>query len=68
MAAGIGDKFKKAYNSGNPNVARVTTTRTAGALTLACDNLAGWPTDTAVDFSTYRLNTSNAVIAGTQID
>lgn len=68
MSAGIGDKFKNAFNSGNPNVARVSSTRTTGGTTLACDNLAGWPTATAVDFSTYKLNTSNAVIPGTQID
>lgn len=41
MAAGINDQFKKAYNSGNPNVARVTVTRTAGGTSLTCDNLAG---------------------------
>lgn len=68
MAAGIGDLFKRTYNSGNPNVARVTSTRSALGTSLSCDNLAGWPTLTAVDFSTYKIDTSNNVIAGTQID
>lgn len=68
MAAGINDKFKKTYNAANPNVARVTGTRATAGTTLTCDNLAGWPTDTSVDFSTYKINTSNEVIAGTQID
>jgi hypothetical protein len=68
MAAGINDKFKKTYNAANPNVARVSSTRAALGTTLACDNLAGWPTDTAVDFSTYQIDSSNAVVAGTQTD
>jgi hypothetical protein len=68
MSAAITDKFKKTYNAANPNVARVTSTRTAGGVSLACDNLAGWPTDTGVAFITYRIDTNNAVVAGTQID
>lgn len=68
MAAAITDKFTGTFNSANPNVARVTVTRTSGATSLTCDNLAGWPTGTAVHFSTYKINTSNAVVAGTQID
>lgn len=68
MAAGIGDKFTKAFNSDNPNVARATVARSALATTLTCDSLTGWPTDTAVHFSTYRLDSSNEVTAGTQID
>lgn len=68
MSASLTDKFTDTFNSTNPNVARVTSTRTAGGATLACDNLAGWPTATKVHFSTYQLNTSDEVVAGTQID
>lgn len=68
MAAGINDKFAATFNSANPNVATVTATRTAAATTLQCDDLSGWPTATVVHFSTYQINTSNEVVAGTQID
>lgn len=68
MAAGINDKFARTYNSGNPNVALVTSSRAAAGTTLSCDNLSGWPTDTVVQFSTYQKDTSNEVVAGTQID
>lgn len=68
MAASINDKLRKTYNAANPNVALVTVTRASLGTTLTCDNLTGWPTDTAVDFSTYKKNSSGAVIAGTQID
>lgn len=68
MAAGINDKFSRTYNAANPNVARVTSSRSAAGTSLSCDNLAGWPTDTLVQFSTYKINTSNEVVAGTQID
>jgi len=68
MPAAITDKFADTYNAANPNVARVTSTRSAAGTSLSCDNLSGWPTGTVVHFSTYRLNTSNAVVAGTQID
>lgn len=68
MTAGITDKFADTYNAANPNVARVTSTRAPAGLSLSCDNLAGWPTGTVVHFSTYKINTSSAVIAGSQID
>lgn len=70
MAGSINDKLTATFNAANPNVARVTSSRTAGATTLACDNLAGWPTSatSAVHFSTYQINTNGAVVAGTQID
>ena len=64
----VTDKFSKTFNSVNPNVARVNASRSAGVTTLACDNLAGWPTDTVVHFSTYQVSTGGAVVAGTQID
>lgn len=68
MVASLTDKFTDTYNAANPNVARVTATRSAGGSSLSCDNLAGWPTATKVHFSTYKINTSNAVVAGSQID
>lgn len=69
MAAGINDKFKKTFNSDNPNVTFVTTTRSGGSTTLICDSLAGWPTSTAVDFITYQLDTDGeTVVAGSQRD
>lgn len=69
MAAGINDKFKRTFNSDNPNVTFVTTSRSGGATTLICDNLTGWPTDTAVDFITYQLDTDGeTVVAGSQRD
>ena len=63
----INKKVTQTYNSANPNVATVTSTRTALATTLVCDNLAGWPADT-VHFSTYQLNTSSEVVEGSQTD
>lgn len=68
MAASTGDKFTDTFNSANPNVARVTSSRTAGATSLSCDNLAGWPTVSKVHFSTYEVDTAGAAVAGTQID
>src|ERR1700757_1034155 len=64
----VTDYFADTYNAGNPNVARVTAPRSAAGSSLTCDNLAGWPTGTPVQFSTYKINTSNAVVPGTQID
>lgn len=68
MAASTADKLTATFNSANPNVARVTSNRTAGTTTLACDNLAGWPTASKVHFATYRIDANNNVISGSQID
>lgn len=69
MVASTSDKIKKSFNSSNPEVTFVTSTRAAAATTMACDNLTGWPTDTAVDFVTYRLDTDGvSPVSGTQID
>lgn len=68
MTANIDDKFTKAFNSGNPNVAKVKIARAKEDTELIADNLTGWPTDTAVHFSTYRVDTLNEIIPGTQID
>lgn len=53
--ASLSDLFGKTFNSVNPNIAKVTVNRLKTSSTLVCDNLAGWPIDTKVDFSTYRL-------------
>ena len=68
MVASVTDKFSRTFNSANPNVARVSNTRSAAGTTLICDNLAGWPTDTVVHFSTYKVGTDGTVTPGTQID
>lgn len=68
MTASLSDLLAKTYNSANPNVARVTSPRIIGGATLSCDNLAGWPDDTVVHFSTYRLDTDNSVMPGSQTD
>lgn len=68
MAANTNDKITSTRNSARPNSARVNTTRIAAATSLSCDNLAGWPTSSKVHFVTYKIDTSNNVIAGTQLD
>ena len=70
MSADINDKFTKASNmDGNyPSVATVTAARAAGTTMLACDDLAGWATDTAVHFSTFKLNDDGTVDATSQTD
>lgn len=64
MAATVTDKFKK-YSDGSdaPNVARVASPRSAAGTTLACDDLTGWATDTAVNFATYELDTADEVVS-----
>lgn len=68
MSANILDKATDAYNSANPNSARVAGFRSIGGTTLSCDNLSGWPTASAVHFATYKLDTSGKKIAGSQTD
>lgn len=69
MPAATTDKLKKSFNSANPTVTYVTATRAAAATELACNNLTGWPTDTAVDFVTYRLSSDGKTpVAGSQTD
>lgn len=70
MAGSVNDKITRTRNGARPNSARVTGSRTAGASSLSCDNLAGWPTSatTAVKGVTYKIDTNNNVIAGSQLD
>ena len=70
MAANITDKFNKA-SSGNgnyPTLAKVATARSTGDAILVCEDLTGWTTDTAVHFSTYKVNADGAVDPATQTD
>jgi hypothetical protein len=68
MSASTTDKITDARNAARPNSARVTSGRTAGAASLACDNLAGWPTASKVHFVTYKVDSSSDVVAGSQLD
>lgn len=68
MAADLGNKITDVRNAARPNSARVSSTRTAGASTLACDNLNGWPTASKVHFVTYQIDTNSNPIDGTQLD
>lgn len=68
MSASTTDKITDTFNAANPNVAKVTSTRAASGATLACDNLAGWPTASKVHFSTYQVDTAGDYVEGTQID
>lgn len=66
----ITDKLCKASDGSGiyPNVAKVVQARSVGEKTLRCDNLAGWPTDTPVHFSSYRLNADGSINYESQSD
>lgn len=68
MAASLNDKITDIRNAARPNSARVSSTRTAGASSLACDNLAGWPTASKVHFVTYQIDSNSNPVNGTQLD
>lgn len=68
MAADVTNKITDTRNAARPNSARVTSGRSTGGATLACDNLAGWPTASKVHFVTYRVDSSSNPVAGTQLD
>lgn len=70
MSGGITDKFNKAssMNGYYPRVATVTSARQAGASVLQCDDLSSWATDTAVHFSTYKVNADGTIDSTTQTD
>lgn len=70
MAASTGDKFTDTRNAARPNSARVTSGRSSGGVTLACDNLSGWPTTTSskVHLVTYTVDSNSNPVAGTQLD
>ena len=62
------DLITDTRNAARPNSARVTSGRTAGATTLACDNLSGWPTASKVHFVTYTLDSLSKPVTGSQLD
>lgn len=68
MAASVNDKLTDTRNAARPNAARVSSGRSGGATTLACDNLAGWPTASKVHFVTYQIDSSSEPVPGTQLD
>lgn len=66
MSASVNDKFQLISASGTvPNVPRVTATRSAAGTSLTVDN-CNWDTTTGKIFSTYQVDTSGNVVAGTQ--
>jgi hypothetical protein len=66
--AALTDKFTDTRNGARPNSAKVNSPRSAGGVTLVCDNLVGWPTASKVHFVTYKIDSSSVVMAGTQLD
>lgn len=68
--ASITDKLCKASDGSGvyPNIAKVVQARSASEKILRCDSLAGWPTDTPVHFSTYRLNADGSINYESQSD
>lgn len=66
--ASLTDKVTDTRNAARPNSARATGTRASGGSSLACDNLAGWPTASKVHFVTYQVDSSSNPVAGTQLD
>jgi hypothetical protein len=66
--ASTGDKITDTRNAARPNSARVTSGRSAAGATLACDNLAGWPTASKVHFVTYTVDSNSNPVAGSQLD
>lgn len=68
MTASVSDKITDTRNAARPNSTTVTSSRSSGGTTLACSNLAGWPTASKVHFVTYSINSSSVPIAGTQLD
>lgn len=68
MSASINDKLTNTSSGVRPVSTTVSTLRNTGATTLACADLTGWPTDTAVHFVTYSLDGNGDVVAGSQTD
>jgi hypothetical protein len=68
MSASVADKITDTRNAARPNSARVTSGRSSGAATLACDNLTGWPTASKVHLVTYQINSNSNPVSGTQLD
>lgn len=68
MAASINDKLTRTANAGRPTATTVTSARTVSGSTLAAGSLANWPTASAVHFVTYKIDSSNLPVSGSQCD
>lgn len=68
MTANIVDKFSNPSSGVRPVSTTVSTLRNAGGTTLACADLTGWATDTAVHFVTYKIDGAANVVVGSQSD
>lgn len=66
--ASTSDLITDVRNSARPNSARASSGRIAGATTLSCDSLAGWPTASKVHGVTYQIDSLSNPVAGTQLD
>lgn len=66
--ASISDKITKTMDGQTPNTTTVSTQRVAGATELQARNLDGWPEDTAVHFTTYRVDSQGEVVDGSEAD
>lgn len=66
--ASISDKITKTMDGQTPNTTTVSTQRVAGATELQARNLDGWPEDTAVHFTTYRVDSQGEVVDGSETD
>lgn len=72
--ASAADKLKRTSKGGIPAVATVASPRTTGVTSLIVDTQQFWPTSTdsplatGVSFSTYKVDTNNNKIAGSQTD
>lgn len=66
--ASISDKITEVQNGGRPISTTVAGTRSSGSTTLSCAALTNWPTNTAVHFATYQVDTQNVKIASSQTD
>lgn len=66
--AAISDKITKTMNGQNPNTTFVASPRVMGATDLRARNLDGWPEDTAVHFTTYRIDSQGELVEGSQTD
>lgn len=66
--ASINDKITETFNGQNPTSTTVSAPRSVGGSSISCNSLAGWPTNTAVHFATYQIDTTSKKIAGSQVD
>jgi len=68
MSASINDKITDTSSGVRPTSSTVSTIRNSGATTLACADLTGWPTGSAVHFVTYSVDASGDIMVGSQTD